>query len=131
MNVRHLHIEQWPLNFSMLSQVYSIRGLRILGSCVLVCDVRALWLNAYKRRSGPEKLGPIGSKCGPARRRPRLLASLEFHPRNCTNQRHCIVTEYNFSERELTFTFTIICCHPSVCRLSSVTFVRPSSEFLL
>ena len=30
-----------------------------------------------------------------------------------------------FSERELTFTFAI-CCRPSVCRLSSVTFVRPT-----
>jgi len=29
------------------------------------------------------------------------------------------------SERELTFTFAI-CYRPSVCRLSSVTFVRPT-----
>jgi len=32
-----------------------------------------------------------------------------------------------FSERELTFTFAI-CYRPSVCRLSSVTFVRPNQE---
>ena len=30
-----------------------------------------------------------------------------------------------FSKRELTFTFAI-CYRPSVCRLSSVTFVRPT-----
>ena len=30
-----------------------------------------------------------------------------------------------FSERELTFTFAI-CYRPSVCRLSSVTLVRPT-----
>jgi len=30
-----------------------------------------------------------------------------------------------FSERALTFTFAI-CYRPSVCRLSSVTFVRPT-----
>ena len=32
---------------------------------------------------------------------------------------------YVFSERELTFTFAI-CHRPSVCRLSSVTFVHPT-----
>ena len=31
-----------------------------------------------------------------------------------------------FSERELTFTFAILCCRPSVCRLSSVTLVHPT-----
>ena len=34
-------------------------------------------------------------------------------------------TGFDSFERELAFTFAI-CYHPSVCRLSSVTFVRPT-----
>jgi len=51
---------------------------------------------------------------------------LALHETSDRNSQHC---KYLFSERELTFTFAI-CYRPSiclsVCRLSSVTFLRPT-----
>jgi len=52
-------------------------------------------------------------------------ANVRHNAKLCVDRSNSCEHMTIFSERELTFTFAI-CYRPSVCRLSSLTFVRPT-----